>query len=140
MAVQDDYCGQFTFGGAAFGAVTGTLKLGDGSSWSFSGYLFEVGSPTVGYGNVDCNGFPGESHMEGLCSFEIGDAGIGPGGFEICWYDLHGQIGTVYGYAFGGGVAFGGGWGRWTKQSGEEATDEQRQKVRDRIAEADAKK
>jgi hypothetical protein len=135
MSTQDDYCGQFTFGGSGFGAVTGNVKLSDGSTWTFAGKMFEIGTPNVGYGNVDCNGFPGESHMEGECSFTIADGGLGPGGFVITFYDLHGGIGTVYGYAFGGGVGFGGGWGYWTKQTGEEATDEQRQEIARKIAE-----
>jgi hypothetical protein len=118
MASQDNgYCGQVTFGGAGFGAVTAEVKLADGTDWTFAGYLIEAGTPTVGYGNVYCNGFPGEGHMPGRCSFEIADGGLGPGGFEICWFDLHGQIGTVWGYAFGGGAAFGMGWGDWVEKT-----------------------
>lgn len=118
--------GQITFGGVAFAAVTGSITMDDGHVWSFSGYIGEIGTPNVGYGNFEGE-FPGYDHIEGKCALEIVDGGIGPGGAQITWFDLHGQIGTVIGYVFGGGADFGMGGGTWSETSVDLSGDQEEQ-------------
>ena len=125
--------GQITFGGVAFAGVVGDITLDDGTKWHFSGYVGEIGTPNVGYGNFEGD-FPGTSHMAGSCALEIVDGGIGPGGAQITWYDLHGQIGTVVGYVFGGGADFGLGGGTWTESTSDALTDEQTEKLAKKVA------
>jgi len=106
--------GSVSFGGAGFGAVVADIKTEDGHTYHFSGYMGDVGTPTGGYGVNFSGDFPGLDHIEGSCAFEVAAGAGGPGGCQITWFDLHGQIGTLIGYVFGGGFAVGMGGGTWT--------------------------
>jgi hypothetical protein len=106
--------GSITFGGAGFGGIVADITMDDGHRYHFTGYVGEIGSPTGGYG-LDFEGdFPGLDHILGSCAVQVASANIGPGGAEVTWFDLHGSIGTVIGYVFGGGFAIGIGGGSWT--------------------------
>src|SRR4051794_34793234 len=107
------------FGGAvAGGALSVNLKLADGHHWHFAGGYGRIG-PVVegGYGIDMSSDFPGLSHIKGDCAFEVLQGGLGPAGIQITFFDLHGQIGTVVGYVFGGGAIFGVGGGTWTDEA-----------------------
>src|SRR6266478_3025261 len=75
--------GSVTFGGTVFGACTADIKTDDGHSYHFKGYFGEIGTPNVGYGTNFSGDFPGLSHIEGSCWFEVAAAAIGPGGFDV---------------------------------------------------------
>lgn len=109
--------GSVQFGGAAgFGAVTADIQTEDGHKYHFKGFLGEIGTPTGGYGTTFSGDFPGLSHIEGSCAVEVSTASLGPGYAQITWFDLHGQIGTLVGYVFGGGFAVGIGGGSWNDE------------------------
>lgn len=108
--------GSVTFGGVGFAAITADIKLADNTAYHFAGYIGDVGTPQVGYGTNFSGDFPGLSHILGSCAVEVASAGIGPGGAQITWFDLHGQIGTLVGYVFGGGFDIGLGGGKWDNE------------------------
>lgn len=70
--------------------------------------------PQGGVGKLLSATFNGLSHIDGDCAVEVvaGGAGI-LGGIQMTFFDLHGQIGTVVGKMFSGGVSFGIGGGKW---------------------------
>jgi hypothetical protein len=103
-----------TFGGVGGGVLVVDLTLDDGKVWHFQGGFGYIGTPGVAYGIGLKADFPGLSHIDGDCAFEVLDGGMGPGGVQMTFFDLHGTIGTVYGYVFGGGAQFGIGGGKWT--------------------------
>jgi hypothetical protein len=105
--------GSLTFGGAGFGGVVADITTDDGHKYHFKGYFGSIGTPIVGYGTNFSGEFPGLSHIEGSCAFETVAFGEGPGGLQITWFDMHGQIGTLTGYIFGGGADFAMGGGTW---------------------------
>jgi hypothetical protein len=104
-----------TFGGVGFGAVTIDMTTDDGHKYHFSGYYGNT-SPGVGYGTDFEGDFGGLDHILGSCAFEIAAGGLGPGGAEISFWDLHGGIGTLAGYVFGGSIQFGIGGGTWSDE------------------------
>src|SRR4051794_5572581 len=104
-----------TFGGvAAGGALVVDLTLEDHHRWHFQGGFGYIGTTAdVAYG-IDLNAdFPGLDHIDGDCAVEVLHGGMGPGGVQMTFFDLHGTIGTVVGYVFGGGAQFGMGGGKW---------------------------
>lgn len=107
--------GSVTFGGIfGGGAIVCNLTTDDGHKYHFAGGVGYAGSPTGGYG-VNFEGeFPGLNHILGSCAVEVAEGALGPGGAQLTFFDLHGQIGTLVGYVFGGGAAFGIGGGSWT--------------------------
>lgn len=108
--------GSVTFGGATFGGVIADIETADGHKYHFAGYIGEIGTPQVGYGTNFSGDFPGLDHIEGSCALQVSTAAIGPGYAQLTWFDLHGQIGTLVGYVFGGGFDVGIGGGTWTDE------------------------
>ena len=107
--------GSVSFGGAAGGgAIVCDITTDDGHKYHFVGGIGYIGSPTGGYGTTLEGDFPGLSHILGGCAVEVLAGSMGPGGIQMTFFDLHGQIGTLVGYVFGGGAAFGMGGGTWT--------------------------
>lgn len=107
--------GSISFGGVGFGAVVVDMQTDDGHKYHFSGYYANT-SPEGAYGTDFEGDFQGLSHILGSCAFEIAAGGLGPGGAEISFWDLHGGIGTLAGYVFGGGIQFGIGGGTWSDE------------------------
>jgi len=105
--------GSVTFGGTVFGACTADIKTDDGHSYHFKGFFGEIGTPNVGYGTNFSGDFPGLSHIDGSCWFEVAAAAVGPGGCQLTFWDSHGTIGTLIGQVFGGGFDIGLGGGSW---------------------------
>lgn len=108
--------GSVTFGGAGFAGVVADITTADGHKYHFKGYIGEIGTPQVGYGTTFSGDFPGLSHIDGSCALEVTTASDGPGYAQLTWFDLHGQIGTLVGYVFGGGFDVGIGGGSWSDE------------------------
>jgi hypothetical protein len=104
------------WGGVMGGAFIADLKLDDGTNWHFQGgYGGVVSGASGGYSKGIGADFPGVDHLDGQCAFEVTAGGAGPSGIQITFFDLHGIIGTIAGYAFGGGAIVGIGGGSWAK-------------------------
>lgn len=108
--------GKVSYGGVLGAALVADIETDDGRKYHFAGGYGFVGSPEGGYGYLEGD-FPGLDHIEGSCAFETVAGNFGPGGLQITFFDLHGTIGTLAGYTFGGGIGFGMGGGSWTDEA-----------------------
>jgi hypothetical protein len=105
------------WGGFMGGALTADLTLDDKTIWHFQGgYAGAVSGVSAAYSKGIGADFPGLDHIDGSCAFEVTAGGLGPSGIQVTFFDLHGIIGTIAGYAFGGGVILGIGGGAWAKR------------------------
>ena len=109
--------GVVTIGGTIFGGVTVALTCDDGSKYDFKGYYADAGVG-VASGTLDGD-FEGLSHILGSCAFTLEQAGIGPGGLAIQFWDFHGTIGNLQGFMYGAVVQLGIGGGSWNNDQDE---------------------
>jgi hypothetical protein len=110
---------EIIFGGVVGGGLLScNIKTEDGQRYCFQGGYAGLECPHTGAISELEGDFPGISHIEGRCAFEIAAAGVFglPGGIQVTFFDTQDQIGTlvgVVGSALLATAVFGMGSGEW---------------------------